>query len=383
MRSAGGEVADRVMCELRRVVPATFIGRGKVEQIAADAEAAGADFVVFDDELSPSQQRNLEEKLGRMVMDRTGLILDIFAMRARTTEGKLQVELAQLEYLLPRLRGMWTHLSRQGAGIGTRGPGETELETDRRRILAHIAHAKQRLEKVRRTRDLHRKSRRRVPYDSASLVGYTNAGKTTLFNALTGAEAFAAGALFATLDPTVRELHIDEGPRVLLSDTVGFIRKLPHQLVEAFHATLEEVTTADFLIHVIDASHPFADDHIEAVNGVLRELDAGDKDVIHVLNKIDLIGGASLTRLTRTLSSAVMVSARTGEGLDALRHQIARRARRNRSLVTFDLPISEKGLLGEVHRAGAVVNETYGEGRVRIEAWVPAHLAGRLAEYRR
>ncbi len=301
-----------------------YIGRGKVEELKALKEELGADLVIFDMELNPSQQRNLEDSLKVKVIDRTALILDIFAQRARSNEGKIQVELAQLNYLLPRLAGRGTMLSRLGGGIGTRGPGETKLETDRRRIRARISQLKRKIEKISKHRALQRRGRRAKAFPLASLVGYTNAGKSALFNTLTRAEVKVENKLFATLDPTIRSVYLPNRQIILLSDTVGFIQKLPHQLVSAFRATLEEVTEADFLLHVIDASHPKAREQSQAVYSILKELDILDKPLITVFNKIDKLSAREeVNILIQEVEVGVAISALTGEGISELLEAIA------------------------------------------------------------
>jgi GTP-binding protein HflX len=315
--SAGALPRDAILQERPAPDPRTLIGPGKVEELRSLCRE-GVDLVIVDEDLSGSQQRNLERALGCKVVDRAGLILDIFAQRAMTREGKLQVELAQLEYLLPRLTGRWTHLERLGGGIGTRGPGETQLESDRRRIRVRMARIRRDLGKVRRHRALLRRPRRKVPIPTVALVGYTNAGKTSLLNALTHAQAYVADALFATLDPMLRRIQLPSGRAALLSDTVGFIRKLPPQLVQAFKATLEEVWEADALVHVIDASHPQAAEQRAVVERVLGELGAADKPVLAVHNKIDRLPAAAGAALARE-EGAVAVSALTGQGLPVLR----------------------------------------------------------------
>ncbi len=317
-RSAGARVADAILQERDRFDPRYLIGKGKALEIRQ--HCAGVDLVILDEELSGSQQRNLEELLGKRVVDRTGLILDIFAQRAQSREGKLQVELAQLDYLLPRLHGAWTHLERLGGGIGTRGPGETQLESDRRRIRTRMAKIRQDLEQVRRHRALLRRPRRKVPFPILALVGYTNAGKSSLLNALTHAGVTVQDQLFATLDPTLRRLTLPGNRVALLSDTVGFIRKLPHQLVAAFQATLEEIQEATVLLHVVDISHPNAQAQQEAVESVLGELGLADRPTVVVFNKIDRLGRCPFS--WRPGSGRVAISAKTGAGLDELRQEI-------------------------------------------------------------
>src|SRR4051795_2730956 len=285
--SAGAEVVDTVTQKLQKPTAPYYIGKGKAELIKESFKDQNVTSVIFDDELSPAQGRNLENLLARKVLDRTQLILDIFAQRARSREGRLQIELAQLQYLLPRLTRMWHHLSRQTGGIGTRGPGETQLEVDRRRVQERIARLERELEEVRKTRAVQRQGRKRHQWPVAAVVGYTNAGKSTLLNLLTGADVIAENKVFATLDPTTRSLTLPNRQRVLLTDTVGFLRKLPHTLIESFQATLEEVREADLLIHVADLSHPRIDEQMEAVDSVIKELDAYGKQTVIVFNKID------------------------------------------------------------------------------------------------
>ncbi len=317
-RSAGARVADALLQERDRLDPRYLIGKGKATEIRG--RCAGVDLVIVDEELSGSQQRNLEQLLGRRVVDRTGLILDIFAQRAQSREGKLQVELAQLDYLLPRLAGAWTHLERLGGGIGTRGPGETQLESDRRRIKTRMAKLRRDLEQVRRHRALLRRPRRKVPFPIVALVGYTNAGKSSLLNALTHAAVSVQDQLFATLDPTLRRLALPGGRVALLSDTVGFIRKIPHQLVAAFQATLEEIQEAEVLLHVVDISHPHARLQQTAVEAVLGELGLADRPTILVFNKLDRLGRSPFQ--WRPGGGRVATSAKTGAGLEDLRREI-------------------------------------------------------------
>jgi GTPase len=318
-RAAGAKVADAILQDRDRLDPRYLIGRGKAEEIRG--RCAGVDVVILDEELSGSQQRNLEKLLGRRVVDRTGLILDIFAQRAQTREGKLQVELAQLDYLLPRLAGAWSHLERLGGGIGTRGPGETQLESDRRRIKTRMAKIRRDLEQVRRHRALLRRPRRKIPFPIVALVGYTNAGKSSLMNALTRAGVTVRDQLFATLDPTLRRLTLPGHRVALLSDTVGFIRKIPHQLVAAFQATLEEVQEAELLLHVVDISHPHAELQQAAVEAVLAELGLAARPTVLVYNKIDRLGSRPEFPWGPG-SGRVATSAKTGAGLDDLRREI-------------------------------------------------------------
>jgi len=370
--TAGLVVVGHAVQPLRRINPATFVGRGKVEALRDQVVATAADVVIFDDPLTPAQQRNLEKALGCKVIDRSALILDIFARRARSLEGKLQVELAQLQYLLPRLTRQWAHLSRLGGGVGTRGPGETQLEVDRRRVRERIAVLRQRLREVERTRRLHRTERASVPFPTVVLVGYTNAGKSTLMNALTRAGVLVEDRLFATLDPTVRRLRLPEGQTVLLSDTVGFIHKLPHQLVEAFKSTLEEVRTADLLVHVIDVAAPSWPEQARVVEDVLEEIGAGDRPCIRALNKVDLAPVAAPGAV------GVRISARTGSGLAELLRAIEARLSVGLERVRCDLPPARGDLLAWLRRSGRIVEEYYRDGRVTVTALVPPKVAGQL-----
>jgi GTP-binding protein HflX len=373
--TAGVVVAGSSVQALRRIHAATFIGQGKVEAVKALADELRANVVIFDDALSPAQQRNLERETDRKVIDRSALILDIFAQRARSLEGKLQVELAQLQYLSPRLTRQWTHLSRLGGGVGTRGPGETQLEVDRRRIRERIAQLRRRLEEVERTRRLHRDERASVPFPTVALVGYTNAGKSTLMNALTRAGVLVEDRLFATLDPTVRRLRLPEGLTVLVADTVGFIHKLPHQLIEAFKSTLEEVRFADMLVHVIDASHPSWPEQARIVTEVLEEIGAGERPVVPALNKTDLLGGVGAVGAG---ADAVRISARTGDGLPQLLAAIETRLTLGLERVHCALPSGRGDLLAWLRGAGRVVEEYYRDGMVTVTALVPPKVAGQL-----
>jgi len=330
-RAAGARVAETVLQDRDRLEPRYLIGKGKAEEIRG--RCSGVDVVILDEELSGSQQRNLEKLLGRRVVDRTGLILDIFAQRAQTREGKLQVELAQLDYHLPRLAGAWTHLERLGGGIGTRGPGETQLESDRRRVKTRMAKIRRDLEQVRRHRALLRRPRRKIPFPIVALVGYTNAGKSSLMNALTRAGVVVRDQLFATLDPTLRRLTLPGDRVALLSDTVGFIRKIPHQLVAAFQATLEEVQEAELLLHVVDVSHPHAELQQAAVEAVLGELGLADRPTILAYNKIDRLGQRPDFPWGPG-SGRVAISAKTGAGLDDLRREIVTALDRPRPTAT-------------------------------------------------
>ena len=340
--SAGASPRHTILQERPAPDPRTLIGAGKVEELRTLCRG-GVDLVIVDEDLSGSQQRNLERELGCKVIDRAGLILDIFAQRAMTREGKLQVELAQLQYLLPRLTRRWTHLERLGGGIGTRGPGETQLESDRRRLRVRMARIRRDLRKVRRHRGGLRRPRQKVPIPTLALVGYTNAGKSSLLNALTHASVYVADKLFATLDPTLRKVQLPSGRPALLSDTVGLIRKLPPQLVQAFKATLEEVQEADALVHVIDASHPQAAEQRAVVERVLEELGVAGKPVLAVHNKIDLLPEAAAAALTRQ-EGPVAISALTGQGLPALRKAL-------------DALLDATGIASPVSRSEAVAQE--------------------------
>ena len=370
--TAGADVAARVVQRRDQPDPATFVGKGKAAELHELSESVDADTVVFDDELSPAQQRNLEKILGRTAIDRTAVILDIFAQNARSQEGKTQVELALLRYRLPRLRGRGRAFSQQAGGIGTRGPGETQLEVDRRRVRERIAVLRQRLREVERTRRLHRTERASVPFPTVVLVGYTNAGKSTLMNALTRAGVLVEDRLFATLDPTVRRLRLPEGQTVLLSDTVGFIHKLPHQLVEAFKSTLEEVRTADLLVHVIDVAAPSWPEQARVVEDVLEEIGAGDRPCIRALNKVDLAPVAAPGAV------GVRISARTGSGLAELLRAIEARLSVGLERVRCDLPPARGDLLAWLRRSGRIVEEYYRDGRVTVTALVPPKVAGQL-----
>jgi GTP-binding protein HflX len=325
--TAGARVLDRLVQRRERPSPAFLLGAGKVEELAVLCTRHRANMVIFLNDLRPMQERNLNEKLNLKVIDRQALILDIFAQRARTREGKLQVELAQLNYLLPRLTGYGIILSRLGGGIGTRGPGETKLETDRRHIRRRISTLRREIEALRSHRGLLRKSRQNKGFFSAALVGYTNAGKSTLFNALTRSSVFVEDKLFATLDPTVKKVRLPTGEPLLLTDTVGFIRNLPHDLVAAFRATLEEVEEADILLHVIDASHPRWREHAEVVRGVLEEMAVDNKPILHLLNKVDLLPREEgMVSFPESLPDPILISALRKEGFELLFRELHRAA---------------------------------------------------------
>jgi GTP-binding protein HflX len=382
VRSAGADVADTVVQRLDTPTAPFYIGRGKAEELARTFPKDEVHSIIFDDELTPAQSRNLEKVLNRKVLDRTQLILDIFAQRARSREGKLQIELAQLQYLLPRLTHMWGHLSRQSGGIGTRGPGETQLEVDRRRIQEKIARLHRDLSEVRQHRTVQRQARHRQHWPIAALVGYTNAGKSTLLNRLTDAGVYAADKLFATLDPTTRQFVLPNRQKMLITDTVGFLRKLPHHLVESFKATLEEVVEADLLLHVVDLSHPQFEDQMKAVEVVLVELGAHGKQTVLVFNKTDRVTNPALVEhVLDRYANSVAISAHTGDGIQGLLDEIEHQVRSWRLRVRLEIPNHLTALIAEVHRAGRVIEIHYEGDMVRLVAHVPPHLQGRLGPY--
>lgn len=387
-RTAGVTVVGQTL--QRRAVPdvRTFVGKGKVEEIRRLTKELEADLVVFDDPLAPAQQRNLEKEIGLgpggepqvKVLDRSQVILDIFAQRAHTLEGKLQVELAQLDYLLPRLTGHWTHLSRIKAGVGMRGPGETQLEVDRRRVRERVAMLRRRLVEVARTRRLHRDERAEVPFPTIALVGYTNAGKSTLMRRLTGADVLIDDMLFATLDPTVRRIELERSGTALLSDTVGFIHKLPHQLVEAFKSTLEEVRTADLLLHVVDASSEARASHVAVVKEVLAEIEAEERPTLLVLNKIDRVEPAARAalQLEAEREDGVAVSAADGTNIDVLRERIDAQLAARTSREEFRVPFDRGEVLARLHRHGSVLEARQDGQATLVTALVTPKLAGQI-----
>ena len=377
--AAGGTVVGRVTQDRAAPAPGLFFGRGKIDEIGQTARAESAVLFVSDDPLSPIQERNISQALGIKVIDRTALILDIFAQRARTSEGKLQVELAQLTYLLPRLVGQWSHLERLGGGIGTRGPGETQLESDRRAIRRKVMQIRRQLDGVQVHRRLQRQGRRRSGVPVVALVGYTNAGKTTLLNRLAGSQLTAADQLFVTLDPAARVVEPEGGRRFVLTDTVGFIRKLPHELVAAFRATLEELADADVLLHVVDASHPAIDDHMKAVDDLLAELGVADRPTVLALNKIDQLETDPAVLAHRT--DAIAISAADGTGIDALLRAIERALPPVGNL-TLRIPHGEGALLTLCYERGRVLARRDMPGFVELDVDLPVGLLGALGRYR-
>ncbi len=380
--AAGADVVVRVLQERPKPDPSTFLGIGKIKLLAASCAELRVDVVVFDNELSPAQLRQIEEEVGTKVIDRTQLILDIFARRAKTREGKLQVELAQLKYLLPRLVGAGTALSRLGGGIGTRGPGETKLETDRRRIRTRIHALTEDIEQVRQRRAQLRERRQKTSVPTVALVGYTNAGKTTLFNALTRADAVASDALFVTLDPLVRKVRLPDSRELLVSDTVGFIDRLPHALVAAFRATLEEAADADLIVHVIDASAADRERRMDAVRRVLEEVGALDVPMLEAYNKCDALTADERRRLQEQDPSALLISALTKEGIDELIEAIASRLALDviRLTPTFDpADADDRARIARVYRHGRVVMHEARDNQIHIVADIPRRLADRVS----
>jgi len=384
--SAGAQVVGEILQRRERADPATLIGAGKLQEIAGAAASVNADLILFDHDLSPSQQRNIEKIVERRVIDRTQLILDIFARHARTREGQLQVELAQLHYMLPRLAGRGVEMSQLGGGIGTRGPGETQLETDRRKIYRRVRHVEEQLENVRRIRAQQRQRRESAPVATVALVGYTNAGKSTLFNALTRAGVLSSPKMFATLDPTIRSVELPSKRKVLLSDTVGFIRSLPHTLVSAFRATLEEVQRASLVLHVSDASSRLSAEQDAQVEIVLKELEAEKKPRLRVMNKVDLLDEEVAQNLIaesgRTGSRAVYVSAVEGTGLKQLLERIDAMIEEDPvSRVHLRVPQKEGKALALLEARARIYSRKYAEGAVELEVDAPESVIRRVREF--
>ncbi len=382
--TAGAEITGEGVQKMDSPAPATFIGKGKAEEFAKLCKEQKVDTVIFDDELSPAQSRNLEKMFECKIFDRTALILEIFGQRARTREGKLQIEHAQLKYLLPRLTRYWSHLSRQRGSTGSiGGEGESQLEADRRKLSERLEKIDSELELVRRQRETQRAGRQRSNWPLASIVGYTNAGKSTLLNKLTGAAVLAEDKLFATLDPTTRRLKLPTNQNVLLTDTVGFIKKLPHGLVEAFKATLEEVVQADLLLHVVDISHPQAEEQIEAVNTVLMEIGAAEKPVLMIFNKIDQLAGSGgvLHRLREKYSNAVSISAKTGEGITPLLAELGTQLRPIREFLDLRVPQEKAAVIARIHAVGQVVSSRYTGKNARFKVRIPPHLVEEFAPF--
>jgi GTP-binding protein HflX len=373
--TAGAELIGEGTQKMDALAAATFIGKGKADEFADFCRKNDVDTVIFDDELSPAQSRNLEKIFECKILDRTALILDIFAQRARTREGKLQIELAQLQHLLPRLTRFWGHLSRQSGGIGMRGgEGESQLEADRRKVSERIDRITTDLEFVRQQRETQRVGRQRSNWPLASIVGYTNAGKSTLLNQLTGAKVLAVDKLFATLDPTTRRLRLPTNQNVLLTDTVGFIKKLPHGLVEAFKATLEEVVQADLLLHVVDVSHPQAEEQILAVNTVLAEIGAAEKPMLMVFNKMDRLADGAPAGLREHFPQAVGISAKTGDGIPQLLAELGTQLRPVRDFLDLRVPQEKAAVIARIHAVGQIVESRYGGKNARFKVRIPPHL---------
>jgi GTP-binding protein HflX len=380
--TAGAKIVGEGVQKMAVPVAATYIGPGKAEEFANDCKAKGVDTVIFDDELSPAQTRNLEKIFGCKIMDRTALILEIFGQRARTREGKLQIEHAQLKYLLPRLTRFWSHLSRQRGSTGSiGGEGESQLEADRRKLSERIEKIESELEKVVRQRETQRAGRQRSEWPLASIVGYTNAGKSTLLNRLTGAAVLAEDKLFATLDPTTRRLKLPTKQNVLLTDTVGFIKKLPHGLVEAFKATLEEVVQADLLLHVVDISHAQAQEQIDAVNTVLMEIGAAEKPVLMIFNKVDQLAGGIPPLLREKYPNCVSISAKTGEGIAPLLAELGTQLRPIREFLDLRVPQEKAAIIARIHAVGQIVSSRYSGKNARFKVRIPPHLLEEFAPF--
>ena len=380
--TAGAQVVAKFLQKRPKPDPAFFIGRGKVQELALYVQQENIDLCIFDDELTPAQQRNIEQAMGIRVLDRTALILDIFAQRAHTNEGKLQVELAQLQYTLPRIMGKGLSLSRLGGGIGTRGPGETKLEVDRRRIRDRIAYIKECIGKVKSVRNLHRAGRAKASVPTVSLVGYTNAGKSTLLNVLTNSDIYAKDQLFATLDPTTRQLDLPDKQQAILTDTVGFIQRLPHQLVAAFQSTLEEVVESDVLLHVIDVSHELYKEQSNAVYKVLEQIGAKDKTIITVYNKIDkLPEDSALSERLAKEENSICISAKKNLNLDKLLALIAENLKLQSIEADFLIPYSDTAVVSKLHAAGTVLEQEYLAEGTRLKVRIDASQAGDFEKY--
>jgi GTP-binding protein HflX len=381
--TAGSDPIDQELVRRHAIEPATYIGSGKAEELATLTRALDIDVVIFDNQLTPAQQRNLQKLFGCDVVDREGLILDIFAQHAHTKVGALQVELAMNRYNLPRLRGKGTSLSQQGAGVLARGPGETKLETDRRRILARNSKLERDLEEAVRHRQTQRKSRRRSEIPQVAIVGYTNAGKSTLLNALTDADVLVEDRLFATLDPTVRRLDLPNQRPFLLADTVGFVRRLPHHLVEAFRSTLAEVAEADLLLHVVDGSDPDPAGQIAAVREVLMEIGAAELPELVVFNKSDLMGEPARARLANLYPDAMFISALEGQGLDTLVERVGELLERAMVTLTLEIPYARGDVVAAAHRFGEVIEEKHDDNGMILEVRVPETSRSRFAQFSR
>lgn len=380
--TAGADAVEIVLQRRDHPDSRTYIGKGKAEELRESVKALDIDVVIFDDELSPAQQRNLEKIFEVDVVDRVALILDIFAQHAASQEGMLQVELAQLRYQMPRLRGRGGVLSQQGGGIGTRGPGETQLEVDRRRIQRRVARLERDLSELVRKRGTQRKARMKIPMPNVALVGYTNAGKSTVLNRITEADVLVENRLFSTLDPTTRRLRLSGGEIVLVSDTVGFVRRLPHQLVEAFRSTLEEVADADLLLHIVDAGAADIIGQVAAVRAVLTAVGASDLPEFMVINKIDTVDDATIAEVRRMLPDATPVSALTGEGIPDLLELIATQLRSVSNIVELGVPYARGDVLASLHREGEVLVEVHEAEQVRVQVRISEAAAGRFAEFR-
>lgn len=382
VRTLGLPIAGKQMVYLRERQPRLLVGAGKAEELVARAKEDGAGVIIFDHALSPSQQRNWEEAAGMPVVDRTEVILDIFARRARSREARLQVELARFEHALPRLTGAWGHLVRQGGGIGSRGEGESQLEQDKRRIRDHIDRLKSDLKEVRSARATQRKDRKRTPVPNAAIVGYTNAGKSSLLRRLTGADVLIEDKLFATLDTTTRRVSLPNKQPLLLTDTVGFVRKLPHQLVESFNATLEEAALSDFLIHLLDASQPAVLEYYHTTMKVLAELGADKRPMLVVFNKIDAVPDpAALVHWRLHFPEALFISVRTGEGLEALVERLGEFVSGAPRVAELLLPLSGSGLLARLHQETQVLAADYDENGIHVTAWLSERLAEKYSSY--